>query len=52
MGACGGRHAPGTYQDIPLGVSVLTIYEACSLIFMFVSQLNTYNPICNNDNER
>ena len=35
-GACGGRHAPGTYQDIPLGVSVLTIYEACSsLIFMF-----------------
>ena len=36
MGACEGRHAPGIYQDIPLEVSVLTIYEACSsLIFMF-----------------
>ena len=44
-GRVGGRHSPGTYQDIPLGVpdlSVLTIYEACSsLIFMFTDMFTT-----------
>ena len=38
-GGGGVRHAPGTYQDIPLGVSVLTIYEACFFMFKYSNSL-------------